>query len=150
LNYSVRQVITTLKLVQTVSKRFQNGFKTVLSQYPDLIKVASEVANWDGTQGYTKMQSILQANPNIKGVISGNDDMALGAIAALKEAGKLSQVKIGGFDGSPDAANAILNGEMEYFNQLQHLLLKPFVKRITSSKMAILVLTQKNNCLIAT
>ncbi|GAA0232123.1 D-ribose ABC transporter substrate-binding protein [Marinomonas primoryensis] len=91
-----------------------NGFKTVLSQYPDLIKVASEVANWDRTQGYTKMQSILQANPNIKGVISGNDDMALGAIAALKEAGKLSQVKVGGFDGSPDAANAILNGEMEY------------------------------------
>ena len=91
-----------------------NGFKTVLSQYPDLVKVASEVANWDRTQGYTKMQSILQANPNIKGVISGNDDMALGAIAALKEAGKLSQVKVGGFDGSPDAANAILNGEMEY------------------------------------
>ena len=91
-----------------------NGFKTVLSQYPDLVKVASEVANWDRTQGYTKMQSILQANPNIKGVISGNDDMALGAIAALKEAGKLSQVKVGGFDGSPDAAEAILNGEMEY------------------------------------
>ena len=91
-----------------------NGFETVLSQYPDLMKVASEVANWDRTQGYTKMQSILQANPNIKGVISGNDDMALGAIAALKEAGKLSQVKVGGFDGSPDAAEAILNGEMEY------------------------------------
>ncbi|NLQ18315.1 D-ribose ABC transporter substrate-binding protein [Marinomonas sp. M1K-6] len=91
-----------------------NGFETVLSQYPDLIKVASEVANWDRTQGYTKMQSILQANPNIKGVISGNDDMALGAIAALKEAGKLDQIKVGGFDGSPDAAEAILNGEMEY------------------------------------
>ncbi|WCN08859.1 D-ribose ABC transporter substrate-binding protein [Marinomonas mediterranea] len=91
-----------------------NGFETVLTQYPDLKKVAQEVANWDRTQGYNKMQSILQANPNIKGVISGNDEMALGAIAALKEAGKLNQVKVGGFDGSPDAANAILNGEMEY------------------------------------
>ena len=91
-----------------------NGFETVLTQYPDLKKVAQEVANWDRTQGYNKMQSILQANPNIKGVISGNDEMALGAIAALKEAGKLDQVKVGGFDGSPDAANAILEGEMEY------------------------------------
>jgi len=91
-----------------------NGFETVLTQYPDLKKVAQEVANWDRTQGYNKMQSILQANPNIKGVISGNDEMALGAIAALKEAGKLDQVKVGGFDGSPDAANAILDGEMEY------------------------------------
>lgn len=91
-----------------------NGFETVLSQYPELNKVAQEVANWDRTQGFTKMQSILQANPNIKGVISGNDEMALGAIAALKEAGKLSQVKVGGFDGGPDAVNAILAGEMEY------------------------------------
>lgn len=91
-----------------------NGFETVLTQYPDLKKVAQEVANWDRTQGYNKMQSILQANPNIKGVISGNDEMALGAIAALKEAGKLSQVKVGGFDGSPDAATAILDGEMDY------------------------------------
>jgi len=53
-----------------------NGFETVLSQYPDLKKTGSEVANWDRTQGYNKMQSLLQANPNVKGVISGNDEMA--------------------------------------------------------------------------
>ncbi|ATG73803.1 D-ribose ABC transporter substrate-binding protein [Zobellella denitrificans] len=91
-----------------------NGYVTVLSQYPDLVRVAGDIANWDRTQGYTKMQSMLQANPNITGVISGNDEMALGAIAALKEAGKLSQVKVGGFDGSPDAIDAIRAGELEY------------------------------------
>ncbi len=57
---------------------------------------------------------MLQAHPDIIGVISGNDEMALGAIAALKEAGKLSQVKVGGFDGSPDAVAAIKAGEMQY------------------------------------
>ena len=56
------------------------------------------------------MQSLLQANPNVKGVISGNDEMALGAIAALKEAGKLKQVTVGGFDGSPDAVDAVKEG----------------------------------------
>lgn len=91
-----------------------NGYETVLSQYPDLEKVAQEVANWDRTQGYNKMQSIMQANPNIDAVISGNDEMALGAIAALKEAGKLSDVVVGGFDGSPDAVDAIKAGEMAY------------------------------------
>jgi erythritol transport system substrate-binding protein len=60
------------------------------------------------------MQSILQANPTITGVIAGNDEMALGAIAALKEAGKLSSVKVGGFDGSPDAVAAIKSGELQY------------------------------------
>ncbi len=91
-----------------------NGYETVLSQYPDLKKVAQEVANWDRTQGYNKMQSMLQAHPDIIGVISGNDEMALGAIAALKEAGKLSKVKVGGFDGSPDAVAAVKSGEMQY------------------------------------
>jgi erythritol transport system substrate-binding protein len=91
-----------------------NGFKTVLSQYPDLAKAASEVANWDRTQGHNKMQSMMQANPDIKGVISGNDEMALGAIAALKEAGKLKGIVVGGFDGSPDAVAAVKSGELAY------------------------------------
>jgi erythritol transport system substrate-binding protein len=91
-----------------------NGYDTVISQYPDLVKAGQEVANWDRTQGYQKMQSLLQANPDITGVISGNDEMALGAIAALKEAGKLGDVKVGGFDGSPDAVEAVKAGEMAY------------------------------------
>ena len=91
-----------------------NGYETVLSQYPDLQKVGQEVADWDRTKGYQKMQSLLQANPDINGVISGNDEMALGAVAALKEAGKLASVKVGGFDGSPDAVAAVKAGELQY------------------------------------
>ena len=91
-----------------------NGYETVLSQYPDLVKAGKDVANWDRTQGHDKMQALLQANPDIIGVISGNDEMALGAIAALKEAGKLAKIKVGGFDGSPDAVAAIKAGELQY------------------------------------
>jgi erythritol transport system substrate-binding protein len=91
-----------------------NGYETVLSQYDGLKKVGSQVANWDRTQGHDKMQSLLQAHPDIIGVTSGNDEMALGAVAALKEAGKLSSIKVGGFDGSPDAVAAIKGGELQY------------------------------------
>jgi erythritol transport system substrate-binding protein len=91
-----------------------NGYETVLSQYPGLVKVGSQVANWDRTQGHDKTQTLLQAHPDVVGLISGNDEMALGAIAALKEAGKLASVKVGGFDGSPDAVAAIKAGEMQY------------------------------------
>lgn len=91
-----------------------NGFESVLTQYPGLVKVGSQVASWDRTQGHDKMQNLLQAHPDIIGVISGNDEMALGAIAALKEAGKLSGIKVGGFDGSPDAVAAIKSGELAY------------------------------------
>ncbi len=91
-----------------------NGYTTVLSQYPDLKEAGKEVANWNRTQGYNKMQSLLQAHPNIIGVISGNDEMALGAITALKQAGKQGTVKVGGFDGSPDAVTAVKSGELMY------------------------------------
>ena len=91
-----------------------NGYTTVIGQYPDLVQAGKEVANWDRAQGFQKMQALLQANPDVTGVISGNDEMALGAIAALKEAGKLANVKVGGFDGSPDAVAAVKSGEMQY------------------------------------
>lgn len=54
----------------------------------------------------------MSKNPDVDGVIAGNDEMALGAINALKEAGKLNQVKVLGFDGNQDAVNAVKNGEM--------------------------------------
>jgi len=91
-----------------------NGYATVLSQYPDLKLVESQVANWDQQQGHDKMQSMLQAHPDIQGVLAGNDQMALGAIAALKEAGKLATVKVGGFDGAPDAVDAVKAGSLSY------------------------------------
>lgn len=91
-----------------------NGYTTVISQYPDLEQVVEEVADWDRTKGHDKMQSLMQANPEIDGVISGNDEMALGAIAALKEANAFDDIIVGGFDGSPDAIESIENGELAY------------------------------------
>ncbi|MFG6667073.1 D-ribose ABC transporter substrate-binding protein [Halomonas sp. HNIBRBA4712] len=91
-----------------------NGFDTVLSQYPDLTLAASDIANWDRTEGRNKMQSMLRSNPDIRGVISGNDEMALGAIVALKQEGLLDDVLVGGFDGSPDAVDAVRAGELAY------------------------------------
>jgi erythritol transport system substrate-binding protein len=89
-----------------------DGYKSVISQYPDLKKVGEEIANWDRQEGQEKMESLLSKNPDIDGVIAGNDEMALGAINALKEKKKLDQVKVLGFDGNQDAANAVAKGEM--------------------------------------
>lgn len=90
-----------------------NGYASVLSQYPDLVLVAQEVANWDTKEGHDKTQTVLAAHPEITAIIAGNDTMALGAIAALKEAGR-TDVIVGGFDGAPDAAKAVADGSMAY------------------------------------
>ena len=55
------------------------------------------------------METILQANPDIKGVISGNDTMAMGAIAALAAANRKDVIVVG-FDGSNDVRDSILAG----------------------------------------
>ncbi|MGB2566977.1 D-ribose ABC transporter substrate-binding protein [Micromonospora citrea] len=88
------------------------GFTDVISQYPDMKLVAKESANWDQREAFSKMETILQKNRNIQGVIAGNDTMALGAVAALKAAGLTGKVVVVGFDGSPDAIAAIKAGEM--------------------------------------
>ena len=88
------------------------GYNDVLSQYPDLKKVSKQSANWDQQEAFTKMETIIQRNRNIDGVIAGNDTMALGAVAALKSAGLTKKVKVVGFDGSPDAISAIKKGQM--------------------------------------
>jgi erythritol transport system substrate-binding protein len=88
------------------------GYHDVLDTYEGLEMVAQQTANWSQTEGYSVMETILQANPGIKGVISGNDTMALGAQAALLAAGR-DDVIVVGFDGSDDAIQSIMNGELK-------------------------------------
>ena len=88
------------------------GFHDVLDKYPDLTLVARQSANWDQREAFQKMETLVQANRAIKGVIAGNDTMALGAMAALKGAG-LGHVVVVGFDGSPDAIASIKAGDIK-------------------------------------
>jgi erythritol transport system substrate-binding protein len=88
------------------------GYHDVLDQVPGMVMVAQQTANWSQTEAYSVMETILQANPDIKGVICGNDTMALGAQAALLAAGR-SDVIVVGFDGSDDAIQSIGKGELK-------------------------------------
>jgi len=74
--------------------------------------VAEQPADWDRAKGQAVMENILVGNPNIKAVFASNDNMALGAAEALKQAGVLDKVLLVGFDANPDAAVSILAGEM--------------------------------------
>jgi erythritol transport system substrate-binding protein len=87
------------------------GFHDVLDKYDGLKLAGRQSANWSQTEAYSRIETLIQGNRNIKGVIAGNDTMALGAAAALKNAG-LGKVIVVGFDGSPDAIAAIKAGRI--------------------------------------
>ena len=80
-----------------------SAFHEVIDQYPDLEMVAQQTANWE------KTEAILQANPDLDGIICGNDTMLEGAAAACEAAGL--SIPIIGVDGSDEAAALIRDGK---------------------------------------
>jgi erythritol transport system substrate-binding protein len=90
-----------------------SGYHDVIDQYPNMKMVARQSANWSQDEAFTVMEAIIAANPNIKGVICGNDTMALGAQAALDAAG-MGDVIVGGFDGSDDVIDSIKAGKIDF------------------------------------
>lgn len=87
------------------------GFHAVLDSNPKLVRVSAQSANWSQSEAFEKTETILQSHQGIRGIIAGNDTMALGAVAAVKSSGHTGII-ITGFDGSPDAIAAIQAGEM--------------------------------------
>jgi erythritol transport system substrate-binding protein len=99
------------KASDTNARIRSKAYNDVLSKYPELKRIAQPSANWSQSEAFQKMETILQGGRSIKGVIAGNDTMALGAAAALKAA-KAKDVIVVGFDGSPDALAAIRAGDI--------------------------------------
>lgn len=73
--------------------------------------IASQTANFNRAEGLTVMENILQANPYVKGVFAHNDEMALGALEAVKAIGK--DIVIIGFDATDDAVLSVKEGDMK-------------------------------------
>ncbi|MDE3198260.1 MAG: D-ribose ABC transporter substrate-binding protein [Acidobacteriota bacterium] len=88
------------------------GYHDVLDKFDGLRMVARQSANWSQPEAFQKMETIIQGHRDIRGVIAGNDTMALGAAAAIKAAG-LKDVVVVGLDGSPDAIAAIRAGDIK-------------------------------------
>lgn len=77
--------------------------------------VDSQTADYDQAKGLTVMQDLLQKYPSgsIDGVYTHNDQMAFGAIQAIKEAGRESEIQVFSIDGEDKALEYIQNGEMQ-------------------------------------
>jgi len=90
------------------------GFEKQLEEYPDMEIVASQTGEFLRTKGQTVMEQLIQANPDIDAVYAENDEMALGAIQALKDAGKDpgKDVKVVSIDGTEQAVQAIITGDI--------------------------------------
>jgi inositol transport system substrate-binding protein len=89
------------------------GIKQVVKEkFPNIKVVREQTGNWQRVQGKTIMENWLASGMQIDGVASNNDEMALGALQAIKAAGKLGKIPVGGTDGSRDALASMEKGEL--------------------------------------
>ncbi|WP_152365983.1 substrate-binding domain-containing protein [Microlunatus speluncae] len=89
----------------------QTGIENVLKKYPDIKVIAQDTANWKRDEAVNKMKNWISAHgDDIDGVVGQNDDMGLGALQALKEAG-MTDVPVVGIDGIEDGLRAVKSGE---------------------------------------
>nr|BBH92240.1 LacI family transcriptional regulator [Thermogemmatispora argillosa] len=80
---------------------------------PATIQIVQTVAaDWDRQKALTAAGDILRAHPDLKGFFVANDDMALGVVRAIADAGKQGQVKVVSVDGIQDALKSIQAGQL--------------------------------------
>jgi inositol transport system substrate-binding protein len=87
------------------------GNYAVLKNYPDIKVVAEQTANWSRAEALALTENWLQTQ-KLDAIIGQNDEMALGALKALKAAGKLEETKVIGIDAIPDALKSVESGDL--------------------------------------
>ena len=86
------------------------GFHNIMDKNDKFNFISIQAADFDRQKGLQVMENIIQANPNIQVVFAHNDEMALGAVKAIKVSG-INALVIG-FDGNDDAKDSIDANEM--------------------------------------
>lgn len=90
-----------------------NGFMDTIKNYPTIQVVTSDYGNGDMGTSMTVAENFLTAYPKLTAIFACDDQMAQGAGQAVKARNKSDSIIVCGFDGSPDGAQAIIDGIMD-------------------------------------
>ena len=92
----------------------KKGFDDFIKDHPGMEILASQSGDFARDKGRQVMETLLQAHPDATAVYAHNDEMAIGAIAALEAAGKApgKDVIVVSIDGEKAALQAIIDGKM--------------------------------------
>lgn len=99
---------------QTAEVKRTEGAMDILAQNPDMTLLDEQTADWDRAEAMTLMENWIQAyGDQINAVFCQNDEMALGALNALVQAGKKDNVLVVGVDAIDDALQSVKDGKMD-------------------------------------
>lgn len=94
----------------------RKGFEDAIKAFPGMKVLASQDGDFSRDKGRQVMETLLQANPSVNVVYAHNDEMAIGAIAALEAAGKKpgKDVTVLSIDGGKEAVQLVVDGKIAY------------------------------------
>ncbi len=98
---------------------FATEFASLQKDYPGLKLIARQAADFDADKGFNITTQLLAADSQIDAIFNGNDDNAIGAIRAIRQAdrfypiGNPKHIVIVGIDGTEQGLSAIRKGQMD-------------------------------------
>ncbi|HCC35149.1 MAG TPA: hypothetical protein DEQ02_05745 [Ruminococcaceae bacterium] len=87
-----------------------NGWNKKAPEYPDIKVIVEQAADWLRLDANQAMTNILSANSDIDLVYCENDEMAMGCLEAIQDAGREKEIMIISMDGQEDAALEVQKG----------------------------------------
>lgn len=106
-------VILLGDLANNSTQNRTKGVKEILAKYPAIKIDQEQTGTWLRQKGMDLVNDWITQGREFDAVFSNNDEMAIGAAMALKQAGKKKgSVLIGGVDGTPDGLDAVSKGEL--------------------------------------
>jgi inositol transport system substrate-binding protein len=99
---------------QAAQIKREQGAREVLKQYPNLKLIAHQTGEWDRAKGMSLMENWIQSyGADINAVFAQNDEMGMGAVKALTDAGLKDKVVVVSIDAIPDALQAVKKGTLD-------------------------------------
>jgi ribose transport system substrate-binding protein len=116
------------------------GFKEVIAGAKGIEIVAQVPGGALRDSAYKATQDVLEKHPQLDGIFAINDPTAFGVVAALEKAGRAGNVKVIGFDGQPEAKQAIKEGKIygdaiQYPDKIGQLTIQAIAKYMAGEKV---------------
>jgi ribose transport system substrate-binding protein len=94
----------------STSDQRQKGFEEGIKKYPNIKYVGFQISNNDPAKAAAEVSSTLAAHPDLAGIFATNDRSAEGAATGLRNANKVGEVKVVGFDAGPSQVKQLEDG----------------------------------------